>query len=71
MPSKLKKGVFGVCMIVIALLSSGCVATGGTIDSFCLWAKPITITDHELKMLSMETLRELDDFNQEWQIRCG
>ena len=57
-------------MIVMLLLLSGCANT--PVDNFCLWAKPITISQEELAgAMSMETLRQIDNYNQEWEARCG
>ncbi|NCB49885.1 MAG: hypothetical protein EOM53_04330 [Alphaproteobacteria bacterium] len=70
MPLKLKKGVQSVAMILMILSLSACVNT--PVDNFCLWAKPITVTEDELdNKLSMETIRQIDDYNQEWEERCG
>lgn len=51
------------------LLLNGCTNT--SVDNFCLWAKPITVTEDELyNKLSIETIRQIDDYNQEWEERC-
>jgi hypothetical protein len=60
-----QKGV----MIVTILFVSGCGRT--SVNNFCLWALPITVTEEELnEKLSIETLRQIDDYNQEWSLRC-
>lgn len=57
-------------MIVTLLLLNACANT--SVDNFCLWAKPITINKQELEgAMSMETLRQIDNYNQEWEIRCS
>lgn len=40
------------------------------VNNLCLWANPITITGSELNSLSEETLRQIDNFNQEFEERC-
>ena len=57
-------------MMILALLESGCKNTSASNQSFCLWASPITITQNELNSLTEETLRQIDDFNQEIEERC-
>lgn len=55
-------------MILLAL-GAGCAGT--QLDNFCLWANPIIITNEENDiLLSGNTLRQIDDYNQEWEIRC-
>jgi diphthamide synthase subunit DPH2 len=57
-------------MIVTLLLLNAC--TNIPVDNFCLWAKPITISQEELKgAMSMKTLRQIDNYNQEWEIKCS
>jgi hypothetical protein len=56
-------------MIIFLLLSAGCKST--SVNNLCLWANPITITKSELDSLSEETLRQIDNFNQEFEERCG
>jgi len=52
------------------LLGSGCVGTI-PVNNFCLWGLPITVTEDELdNKLSIATLRQIDDYNQEWEKRC-
>ena len=55
-------------MMTLLLFASGCTNTSA--NSFCLWAKPITITENELNSLTEETLRQIDDFNQEFEEHC-
>jgi len=55
--------------MILLLLSVGCVST--QLNSFCLWAKPIIITKEENEiLLSDNTLRQIDDYNQEFEERC-
>jgi len=56
-------------MIAFLLLSTGCKNT--SVNNLCLWANPITITESELDSLSEETLRQIDNFNAEFEERCG
>lgn len=39
-------------------------------NSYCLNLKPITITEIELNNLSDSTLRQIDNFNQEYEAIC-
>jgi hypothetical protein len=56
-------------MIIFLLLNAGCVNT--QLDNFCLWANPIMITKMENeKLLSENTLRQIDNYNQEFEERC-
>ena len=69
MQLKLKKDVIAAASLISLLLEGGCVNT--PLDNFCLWANPILITEEENeKLLSESTLRQIDDYNQEWEIRC-
>jgi hypothetical protein len=56
-------------MIAFLLLNAGCKNT--SVNNLCLWANPITITQSELNSLSEETLRQIDNFNQEFEERCS
>ena len=56
-------------MIALMLLSSACQSLSA--DSFCLWFEPITMTGEELHFLSEQTLREIDDVNQEFDEQCN
>lgn len=69
MRKNLKRGKLIVGMIAFLLLSAGCKNT--SVNNLCLWANPITITQSELNSLSEETLRQIDNFNQEFEERCG
>ena len=56
--------------MILLLLSVGCAGT--QLDNFCLWANPIMITKEENEtLLSDNTLRQIDDYNQEWEVRCN
>ena len=68
MQLNLRKGRLIVGMIVFLLLNAGCKST--SVNNLCLWANPITITESELNSLSEETLRQIDNFNQEFEERC-
>ncbi len=55
--------------MIFLLLSAGCADT--QLDNFCLWANPIMITKMENeKLLSENTLRQIDDYNQEFEAKC-
>jgi predicted nuclease of predicted toxin-antitoxin system len=56
-------------LMVLVLCTSGCVSTH-VIDTSCLWVRPITITKKELKNMSIATLRQIDDLNQEYEFHC-
>jgi hypothetical protein len=56
-------------MMILLLLESGCKNI--SVDSFCLWANPITISQEEFNKMSEETLRQIDNFNQEFEEHCG
>lgn len=56
-------------MIVLMWCVQGCT-TSTHADSFCVWAHPITITDKELNTLSEYTLREIDNYNQNYEKLC-
>jgi hypothetical protein len=51
------------------LLSTGCQSS--SVNSFCLWFDPITITQKELDEMSEETLRQIDGVNQEYETQCN
>ena len=55
-------------MIILLLLESGCKNI--SVDSFCLWANPITVSQEEFDKISEETLRQIDNFNQEVEEHC-
>lgn len=40
-------------------------------QSFCLWANPITINQGEFDKISDETMHQIDNFNAEFEARCG
>jgi len=69
MQKNLERGKLIVGMIAFLLLSAGCKNT--SVNNFCLWANSITITKSELNYLSEETLRQIDNFNAEFEERCG
>jgi len=69
MQKNLKRGKLIAGMIAFLLLSAGCKNT--SVNNLCLWANPITITESELNLLSKETLRQIDNFNQEFEERCS
>ncbi len=56
-------------MMILLLLESGCKNI--YVDSFCLWADPITVNQEEFGKMSEEMLRQIDNFNQEFEERCG
>ena len=69
MQLKLRKGAITAVNLILILLEGGCVNTQS--DNFCLWANPILITKEENeKLLSENTLRQIDDYNSEWEMRC-
>ena len=55
-------------MIALMLCVQGCTNTH--VDSFCMWAHPITITEQELNTISEYTLREIDNYNQNYEKLC-
>jgi len=69
MQKNLERGKLIVGMIAFLLLNAGCKNTSA--NNLCLWANPITITESELNSLSEETLRQIDNFNQEFEERCS
>jgi hypothetical protein len=69
MQKNLKRGKLIVGMIAFLLLSTGC--KNMSVNNLCLWADSITITESELNSLSEETIRQIDNFNQEFEERCG
>jgi len=56
-------------MILLLLLGTGCENIR-VIDSYCLWAGPITITTWELDNISSDTLRQIDNNNQIYESKC-
>jgi hypothetical protein len=56
-------------MMMFLLLSTGCQSS--SVNSFCLWFDPITITQKELDEMSEETLRQIDGVNQEYETQCN
>jgi len=69
MQLNLRKGKLVAGMIIFLLLNAGCKSTSA--NNLCLWANPITITESEFNSLSEETLRQIDNFNQEFEERCS
>ena len=69
MQKNLKRGKLIAEMIAFLLLNAGCKNT--SVNNLCLWTNPITITESELNSLSEETLRQIDNFNQEFEERCN
>ncbi len=55
--------------MTLLLCVSGCKNTSA--NSFCLWANPITLSQEEYDKISEETFRQIDNFNQEVEKRCG
>ena len=55
-------------MMILLLSGAGCANTSA--NSFCLWANPITLSQEEYDKMSEETLRQIDNFNQEFEERC-
>lgn len=55
-------------MMILLLLESGCKNISA--NNFCLWANPITISQEEFGKMSEETLRQIDNFNQELEGHC-
>jgi hypothetical protein len=57
-------------LILTILFVSACKNLQGQ-TNLCTTFKPITITEEErVQLISIDTLRQIDDFNQEWIIRC-
>ena len=74
MQSIFRKGAWIASVIAIVLWLNGCANIPEILkakNSDCLWMKPITISENELKTLSNQTLREIDGYNAEWEIHCG
>ena len=70
MPLKQKIGKCNAIGMIFLLLGSGCA--NSPVDSFCLWSNPIFITEEEREtLLSEETLRQIDNFNQEYLEQCN
>ena len=55
-------------MMILLLSEIGCANT--SVNSFCLWANPITISQEEYDKMSEETMRQIDNFNQEFEEHC-
>jgi hypothetical protein len=58
-----------VIMILLMILSTGCVKTV-EINNFCLWSNKIRLLGSEIDVLSEESLRQIDDFNEEYKQQC-
>jgi hypothetical protein len=56
-------------MMILLLFASGCKNT--YVDSFCLWANPITVSQEEFDKMDEETLRQIDNLNQEFERHCN
>ena len=66
----LRKGIINALMIALLLFASACLGTVAT-DNFCLWAKPISLLPDEINnCLSEESLRQIDNINNEYDIQC-
>lgn len=52
------------------MLNAGCKNISVNNEAFCLWANPITLSQEEYDKMSEETLRQIDNFNQEFEERC-
>lgn len=55
-------------MMTLLLLSAGCKNISA--NNLCLSLNPITITKEEFDTISEETLRQIDNFNQEVKENC-
>lgn len=56
-------------MMILLLFVNACQNT--SVNSFCLWFKPITFTQTEFDTMSEETLRQIDNVNGEYEKQCG
>lgn len=52
------------------MCAQGCAHTLEKTDSFCIWAKPITISNDEFELMSEDTLIQLDNFNRHYEQLC-
>lgn len=55
--------------MIFLLLSSGCVKTVERAD-YCLTNDIISLSSKEIDLLSDETLRQIDNYNEEYKINC-
>lgn len=55
-------------MIVLMLFATGCQNMSE--NSLCLNLRPITINEFEYNNMSENTLRQIDNFNQEFEEIC-
>lgn len=63
-----KKGKLKGLMIVLILFATGCQNMSE--NSLCLNLRPITIDEFEHNNMSENTLRQIDNFNQEFEEIC-
>jgi len=59
-----------IILLILTICLTGCVTNTKYVDSFCLWATPITLTKHEVATMSIESLRQIDVFNTVYETRC-
>ena len=58
-------------LTVMLMLNVGCVSKPEMPSNhFCASTEVIRLLEREIDMLSMETLRLIDHFNQEWEALC-
>lgn len=55
-------------MIVLIPFVNACQSI--SVGNFCIWYKPITLTELEFNIMSEETLRQIDNINQEYENQC-
>ena len=65
----LKKEIVIALVIILILLSSGCVKTVES-NSFCLWFTPVSLLENEIESLSEVSLRQIDRVNNEFNEQC-
>lgn len=56
-------------MMILMMSISGCQSTP-VIDSFCLWAKPISLTKEEIRTMTDHSKRQIDNFNRIYDKKC-
>lgn len=61
-------------MTILTMLLSACVNI--PVNNYCLWGNPILTTKYQLDLMSKDNgmqslLRQIDNQQQEWYLRCG
>lgn len=67
--TRMNNKITKILLVLISFLFVSCNSQR-LVGSFCLWAKPITLTESDLDKISTETLRQINNYNKELETQC-